>query len=122
MIYVIHHPGLVISGGEGALTSVEIFIPSTNHSCTLPSLPDWRYHHTMSGLTICGGLDTKTTCLQLSFGVWGVTHTLRKERWDHSSWQSDQHGLILMGGWGGAMSSEVVEQGGESFDMRYDFV
>ena len=108
-----------MSGGEGAYTSVEMFIPSTKHSCTLPSLPDERYYHTMSGLTICGGQFTKTTCLQLSSGVWSVSHTLQEERDDHSSWQSDQQGVILMGGYGSDMSSEVVGKGGKSFDMRY---
>ena len=112
-------PGLVISGGEGASTSVEMFIPSTNHSCTLPSLPHERSGHTMSGLTICGGLFTSTTCLQLSSGVWSVSHTLQDERYGHSSWQSDQQGLILMGGLVSAMASEVVGQGGVSFDMTY---
>ena len=116
-------PGLVMSGGYGANTSVEMFIPSTKHSCTLPSLPDERYGHTMSGLTICGGRyksTTSTTCLQLSSGVWSVSHTLQDERYGHSSWQSDQQGVILMGGYGsGGMSREVVGQGGVSFDMRY---
>ena len=114
-------PGLVISGGSGSYTSVEMFIPSTNHSCTLPSLPDRMTSHTMSGLTICGGHHTSTECLQLSSGVWSVSHTLQEERYGHSSWQSDQQGVILMGGWSYSdMSSEVVGQGGVSFDMRYD--
>ena len=76
----------------------------------------------MSGLTICGGEDdiTDTTCLQLSSGVWSVSHTLQEERTGHSSWQSDQQGVILMGGVYSEMSSVVVGQGGVSFDMRYD--
>ena len=74
----------------------------------------------MSGLTICGGEDTTTTCLQLSSGVWSVSHTLEEERDGHSSWQSDKQGVILMGGrFTSGMSSEVLGQGGESFDMRY---
>ena len=73
----------------------------------------------MSGLTMCGGWSTSTTCLQLSSGVWSVSHTLEEHRFDHSSWQSDQQGLILMGGgFGSDMSSEVVGQG-VSVGLRY---
>ena len=34
--------GLLISGGDGAPTSVEIFVPSTDQSCSLISLPNGR--------------------------------------------------------------------------------
>ena len=115
--------GLLISGGDGAMTSVDIFVPSTGHSCSLPSLPKGREGHTMSGLTICGGANTMTTCLQLSSGQWTVSHNLTQMRYRHSSWQSD-NGLVLMGGWGDrgltgqTLPSKVVVQGGVAFDMK----
>ena len=74
----------------------------------------------MSGLTICGGANTRTTCLQLSSGQWSVSHNLTQQRYHHSSWESDQ-GVVLMGGYlDSALSSEVVGQGGVAFDMKYD--
>ena len=46
-------PGILISGGKGALTSVEVYSPSQH--CELPSLPDIRGGHTSVGTTLCGG-------------------------------------------------------------------
>merc|ERR1712098_902600 len=48
--------GILISGGEGAVSSVEVLNPSTGKTCSLPSLPDKRESHTSTGLTLCGGL------------------------------------------------------------------
>ena len=74
----------------------------------------------MSGLAICGGSGTRTTCLHLSSGQWSVSHTLTQKRYDHSSWESGQ-GVVLMGGYrDGGLSSEVVGRGGLAFDMKYD--
>merc|ERR1711970_232091 len=51
--------GIIISGGYGAETSVEVFYPTDDkQSCVLPSLPDQRRYHTMDSLEICGGGDT----------------------------------------------------------------
>ena len=60
--------GVAVSGGEGALTNVEVYVPSTGLSCSLPPLPDDRDEHTMDSKYICGGVDTPTSCLHLLNG------------------------------------------------------
>ena len=112
-----------MSGGCGAYTNVEVYVPSTGQSCSLPSLPDERISHTMDSLYICGGdYSSSTNCLHFSSGQWYTSHTLVEKRYGHSSWQTDQ-GLVLMGGGGSPSTSEIVptagEQGGPSFDMQY---
>ena len=111
-------PGIIISGGDGAKASVEVFVPSNGLSCSLPALPDKRYEHTMDSLLICGG----TTCLSFTSGLWITSHTLVDFRYDHTSWQTEQ-GLVLMGGEGNYFTSEIVAtaggQGGPSFSMQY---
>ena len=117
-------PGIILSGGWGAWTSVEVFVPSTGLSCSLPALPDQRSYHTMDSLLICGGWDssTATTCLSFTSGQWITSHTLVEERFHHTSWQTEQ-GLVLMGGQGFPDTSEIVatagRQGGPSFAMQY---
>ena len=87
-------PGIIMSGGGGAFSSVEaveVFVPSTGLSCSLPALPDERYAHTMDSLLICGGYDyltIATTCLSFTSGQWITSHTLVEERCDHTSWQT----------------------------------
>ena len=115
-------PGLLISGGSDTSTSVEVFVPSTGQSCSLPPLPDSRWSHTSDGLYICGGQNTPS-CLHFSSGQWNISHTLVVERRWHSSWQTDQ-GIVLMGGYGSLNTSEVVPtaggQGGTSFDLFHN--
>ena len=123
-------PGILLSGGHDAYTtvegtSVEVYVPSTGQSCSLPSLPDDRWGHTMDSLLICGGYDstsTATSCLSFSSGQWVFSHTLEEGRADHTSWQREQD-ILLMGGYV-PYTSEIVhmggEQGEESFAMEYD--
>jgi len=131
---------ILLSGGVDSndyLTSVEVFSPSTGKSCSLPSLPDWRTSHTMNSLLVCGGYywDTTTTCLTFSSGKWMTSHSLVEERDDHTSWQTEEGVVVLMGGndKGGDGSqtdspttSELVQMGGEqgepSFPMQYKTV
>ena len=37
---------ILMTGGGGSPQSVEVFLPATNTSCLLPSLPDRRRGHT----------------------------------------------------------------------------
>merc|ERR1711892_347638 len=117
--------GLLLSGGDGAETSVEIYSPFTGQSCSLPSLPDQRYRHTMDSTLICGGYDsdTSTTCLTFSSGKWITSHSLVEKRIAHTSWQTEE-GVVLMGGDGGPYSSEIVKMDGEegepSFPLQYN--
>ena len=110
-----------MSGGYGALTSVEVFVPSTGQSCFFPPLPDERYLHTMDSLYICGGQYTPT-CVHFSAGQWTTSYTLVGERYYHSSWQTEL-GLVLLGGEYSLYTSEIVPtaggQGCPAFDMKY---
>ena len=77
-------------------------MPSSNVSCALPQLPDYRQHHTMesSGL-LCGGDYTKDSCLQWSpdTGSWEELLTLDVGRARHVSWTPGSDiGTYLMGG------------------------
>ena len=75
--------GLIISGGYPASSvgkSVEVYIPSTGHHCTLTDLPAVRYGHTMEEMLVCGGDDqnlsggsTQTSCLTLTDSNWETT-------------------------------------------------
>jgi len=122
--------GLLISGGLyfGRLTDVEVWVPSTGHHCTLPSLPAGRDFHSQEGATVCGGgyfgSPTRTSCRTLSDdGTWEVTTRLLEERYDHSSWASPS-GTRLIGGQVSPRTSEKIEESSEtsshSFDLEYD--
>ena len=123
--------GILMSGGydNAGRTSVEVFVPSTGQSCSLPSLPDrGRYGHTMDSLLICGSGHEATAarnCLSFSSGQWVTSHTLVEKRSFQTSWKTDQ-GLVLMGSLVGetGYTSEIVpmagEQGELSFAMQYE--
>jgi len=114
--------GIIISGGEGAYTSVEVFNPSDKTGCLLPSLPDLRTGHTMDSLELCGGFFT-STCITFTSGQWVTSHALTEERSDHTSWSTDA-GIILMGGFYSDMTTEIISQGEYEgvpwFDMQYN--
>jgi len=115
--------GIIISGGNGARTSVEVFNPSDKTGCLLPSLPDERWYHTMDSLELCGGYSTRTTCITFTSGQWVTSHALTEERWGHTSWSTDA-GTILMGGDDSGMTTEIISQGVYEgvpwFDMQYN--
>ena len=104
-------PGILMTGGSGAYTSVELFNPTTGQSCELPSLPDNRLYHTSAGLEICGGgYGTWTSCITFSSGEWVASHHLVEERSDHCSWDTEE-GTILLGGVYSSTTTETVKQG-----------
>jgi len=121
---------ILLSGGEtyDAQNSVEVFSPTTGQSCSLPSLPDWRRGHTMDSLLVCGGSSfyARNTCLTFSSGKWMTSHSLVEERYRHTSWQTEEGVVVLMGGEGSPATSELVQMGGEqgepSFAMQYSTV
>ena len=112
--------GIVVSGGYGAFSSVEVFVPSTGELWDLPDLPRERWSHTMESLTLCGGTNAWTSCNTLSDnGTW-VTHKLLEGRKSPFSWNSKK-GLVLMGNG----SSEWVtgkKKGEYAFPLKYDHV
>jgi len=116
--------GIIISGGDGAFTSVEVFYPTDDkQSCVLPSLPDQRTGHTMDSLEICGGVVTSTTCITFTSGQWVTSHALTEEREGHTSW-STEAGIVIMGGYYSGMTTELLTEeeydGVPGFDMQYD--
>ena len=119
--------GILLCGGEGSLDSVEVFLPSSGLSCSLPSLPDPRAGHTIDNLLLCGGgeypaLPSNSACLTLSSGEWVTSHTLVSPRYGHTSWATDQ-GLLLLGGQDHFLESELVSpgegQGELSFPLQH---
>ena len=77
----------------------------------------------MDSLELCGGGSTTTTCITFTSGQWVTSHALTEQRWEHTSWSTDA-GTILMGGYYGGMTSELISQGEEDtvpwFDMQYN--
>ena len=85
---------MIISGGfsnsmDNSDDTVEVYIPSTEQHCLLPDFPEqynrygrkvYRYHHTMEVMTVCGGKQTRTSCLTLIDGTWQTTTTLLEDR------------------------------------------
>ena len=119
---------ILITGGLSSSVgqSVEVFVPSTNTSCQLPSLPAVRRYHTLDGFLLCGGYDAGHSCQQFNTttGIWaGTGHTLQMKRYSHVSWSVEPEGIILLGGYdGGARStSEIVKHDGtteSSFHLK----
>ena len=103
-------------------TSVELFNPVTGLTCSLPDLPDERRRHSMSGLSICGGRYTMTSCLVFSQGEWSAGPALAQERGGHCSWVTQEGTTLLMGGYGtGSGSGRTTELVGKgpSFPLKY---
>ena len=109
-------PALIITGGandEGVLSSVEVYIPSTNKSCTLKSLPEVRRSHTQDQVTACGGFDKDglpiVTCKTFASRVFATTNKSQLMDWRvaHSSWRSPS-GLVLIGGFPGESITDVL--------------
>ena len=121
---------ILITGGNGAKQSAEVFLLWSNNTCQLPSLPDQRWGHVQSGPLLCGGYDSSTrrSCLRwnMQTGGWDkLPVTLSENRDDSSAWaRGDQ--LVIMGGQSDAAreSSETVSSDGavnsRSFRMKYD--
>merc|ERR1719318_627493 len=62
--------GVLITGGYGADRSTELYLPQTGKTCSLQSLPNSRYHHSLdffsNHIILCGGgsSSSRTSCLQ----------------------------------------------------------
>ena len=114
---------IVISGGQpiDSSRSVEVLRGNGTPWCYLPQLPDNRSSHTMAGLVTCGGGFTRYSCLSFASGHWIQSHDLIQARWSHIQWSSHA-GLILMGGYTSATTSEILTNDGkskENFTLKY---
>ena len=91
----------------------EIFIPSTNETFSLPSIPGSpRVWHTLTRNVLCGGVypGTSDSCLQLTGSGDGwqpYSSTLQTYRLAHSTWDSPQ-GIVLLGGYYEGNTTELV--------------
>ena len=122
---------ILITGGDGAEQSAEVFLPWSNTTCQLPPLPDRRFHHVQARKLMCGGWESESstlmTCVWWSRQTGGWTTlplTLSGERRYSSAWtHGDQ--LVIMGGsmYSAARTSERVSSDGaitkSSFSMKY---
>ena len=111
---------------DGELSSVEVYVPSINTSCSLPSLPVGRSGHSQDGLLQCGGLGNSRQChtFHSDSGEWRVkTHNLSEERYGHSSWQREDGTLLLMGGYWSTTTTEIVSDSSAvstpGFSLKY---
>ena len=122
-------PAIIVTGGYSskARVSVEVLHGDGTPWCTLPDLPEYRYYHTQTGLEACGGGDSGSaslaTCVRFSGDSWTPSHQLQQRRYMHSSWASLQ-GTVLMGGyWGGDTTELLEDSDGDStmhFSLKYD--
>ena len=122
--------GVLITGGDAAGNTAELYVPSSGASCTLPSLPDHREEHTVSeGGLLCGGydIDTRDSCLMWSpdSGTWEEALTLDVRRYDHVSWtpSSGNNGTYLMGGAYSERTTTLINNDGSQepgFPLEYD--
>jgi len=118
--------GILISGGYGAETSVEVFSP--DYQCVLPSLPDQRSHHTSNNMTLCGGISYPelTNCITFSSGLWVTSHAMAEKRVYHTSWNIKEEGKIILmgGGYNGGNTTETITEGDydgvPGFSMKYN--
>ena len=110
--------GVLISGGYG-LNTVELFLHPEDEtrtgltSCSVPSLGNVYWRHTMNNLTVCGGLDHLNNAfgvcatLDVEAGGWPITHTLGFLRCRHLSWDQDD-GFYLIGGDDGGIMDNAL--------------
>ena len=104
---------LLVTGGmdSSALRSVEVLSADGSPlPCSLPDLPTARVYHTQDGQVACGGWGGNTredSCVALTAAGWEEAHNLQQQRRTHSSWRSPA-GLLLMGGWRNATSTELL--------------
>ena len=109
-------------------TSVELLNLDGSWHCSLPPLPERRYAHTQTGLVACGGFknNSEKSCVRFSKGEeeWKKSHTLKKRRWSHVSWDSPD-GVLLMGGQGSFTTTELLTNNGDTtpgFKIKYNYI
>ena len=117
---------VLITGGNGANQSAEIYHPDRNSACVLPNIPDLRVFHTQDGSLMCGGDTTPRSCRRWNpdTGAWDlVTESLTDVRVAHTSWTlADGSLTFLLGGWWSIRKSKVIDRNfvvTSSFPMQY---
>ena len=121
---------VLIAGGnpyDESRYTAELYLPSFDVSCKLPSLPDERSSSTVdsTGL-LCGGQETRSYCIELNSNTssWEETVTLNANRWMHVSWTPDPEiGTYLMGGFYEDMTTTLIKPDGTQepgFPLKHD--
>ena len=112
--------------GEDYLSSVEVYHPGTNTSCTLPSLPEEIAGHSQDGFTQCGGYGSRQSChtLNTDTAQWTKTHNLSEKRSGHTSWRTLDGKILLIGGYWSNTTTELVSDGSgvstPGFTLKYE--
>jgi len=121
-------PVIVITGGYPDPNTVEAVKLDGTLYCKMANLPDNRRFHSIDGGFLCGGVETKKSCLQYRSGGWSTLgDILINERRNHVSWRSPK-GLMLMGGndidTGAVQTSEIVTTAGskKGFALEYETI
>ena len=121
-LYIPFFSAIIITGRN----KVEILHSNGSYWCSLPYLPQSRSGHTQSGLLACGGFnkdesDIRTSCSSFTDGHCRTSYQLQQSRHAHSSWMS-QHGVLLIGGTGSQLTTEILTKEGQSsasFTLKY---
>ena len=109
----------------GRLSSVEVYVPSTNTSCSLPSLPVAPRAYSQDGLLLCGGWNNKEQChtFHSDSGEWKEKNRLSEARREHSSWQREDGTVLLMWGYDSPTTTEIVSDSSAvstpGFSLKY---
>ena len=74
------------------------------------------FSYGQNGPTLCGG-PQGDDCLTLSHGEWRVSHTLLHPRWYHTSWNTPDGGVLLVGGGLSPYTTEELTNNGDSKEM-----
>jgi len=110
------------SGGSSESNFVEVINENGESVCILNSLRSSRTFHTMDGDTLCGGKESRKSCLKLRNGEWiEIPWELNQERYNHVSWKKSNNDIVLMGGEGSLQTSEVLTDVGsnDGFQLKY---
>ena len=124
-------------GSVDSTSSVEVYHPGTNTSCTLPSLPEGIAAHSQDGFVQCGGLGLyhldmdlisyQESChtLNTDTAQWTKTHSLAwPGRVAHTSFVREDGSILLISGSLTPDTTELVsDSSGVStpeFTLKYD--
>ena len=130
LFYVFLSTGILVTGGEGAETSLEL-VKEDGTACNIliDLEPDTankgRRYHTLNGLTICGGIGDLNSCTKLSSGEWITSHKMNGYRYTHISWNSPNGILLLGGAFDPALKttellSQTTSTSAPAFQLPYD--
>ena len=131
--------GILIAGGR--VGAVELFNPGANSICSLPNLPEDRFHHVMANNLACGGRDkhnsnvgfftTHDDCVEFTEGTWkhsnySLTFTIPNSGYTiyiPTYWKVDDGIYFLGGEASGTTQTHFLKFGGEfennPFSLEY---